>query len=557
MPRVIITMPAYRAEGTLAKTVADIPPGVADELILVDDASPDNTVQLARDLGIRVFVHPENRGYGGNQKTCYKQAIDDGADVIVLLHPDYQYDPKAVPLLVAPILAGHADMTFGSRFAAAGDPLAGGMPLYRYVGNRITTTIENLLLGSRFTEMHSGMRAYTRQCLQSLPFGRYSDDFVFDSQLLIDAITSGQRVVEVPILTRYTRESSSIAVMRSLQYVALSLAHATRQSVARGRRGGRWPVTHLLRRRGPVLKGGPPVEQRCVLCGRSDQVLVYPSNVGSDVDTAEFACTSEAVAHHDDILQCRHCGMVSSRPSLLPGEISERYALTVDEPYLAEEQPRRELFNWVTQAMGGYPVRARRLLEIGSHLGLFLDVARGAGWQARGVEPSKWAVDLGRERFGVDLRQGTVEELDDAPGSADAVVLLDVLEHLVDPLAALRRLRVVIDEEGILVVSTINLASIHARLRGDRWPWYIVPHLHYFTPQTLQAMLRLAGFRMIEWSTVPRSFHLSYVAERGGENLGALGKAMGRVARLANPRLPVGVLGDIELVMARPAHGQH
>ena len=128
MPKVVITMPAYRAEGTLAKTVADIPAGVADEIILVDDASPDNTVQLARDLGIRVYVHPENRGYGGNQKTCYKQALDDGADVVVLLHPDYQYDPKAVPLLIAPILAGHADMTFGSRFAAASDPMAGGMP---------------------------------------------------------------------------------------------------------------------------------------------------------------------------------------------------------------------------------------------------------------------------------------------------------------------------------------------------------------------------------------------------------------------------------------------
>ncbi|MGH3040221.1 MAG: glycosyltransferase family 2 protein, partial [Gaiellaceae bacterium] len=124
-PKVVIVMPAYKAEGTLEKTVAEIPPGVADAVILVDDASPDNTVELARELGITVYVHPQNRGYGGNQKTCYTRALEEGADLVVLLHADYQYDPKAVPLLVAPILAGHADMTFGSRFAGLGDPRGG------------------------------------------------------------------------------------------------------------------------------------------------------------------------------------------------------------------------------------------------------------------------------------------------------------------------------------------------------------------------------------------------------------------------------------------------
>lgn len=234
--KVVITLPAYRAERTLAQTVADIPEGVHEELILVDDASSDNTAALARSLGIRVHVHPKNRGYGGNQKTCYQLALSSGADVVVLLHPDYQYEPKAVPLLIAPILAGDADMTFGSRFAGLGDPRSGGMPLYRFVGNRLTTVIQNLLLGTRFTEMHSGMRAYTRDCLLSLPFRGYPDDFLFDAELLIDAVTSGQRVVEVPIPTRYTKESSSIAVSPSIKYVTGGLAHAWRRSVLRGRR---------------------------------------------------------------------------------------------------------------------------------------------------------------------------------------------------------------------------------------------------------------------------------------------------------------------------------
>jgi glycosyltransferase involved in cell wall biosynthesis len=267
-------MPAYRAEQTLAKTVADIPRGIADLLILVDDASPDNTAVLARELGIDVYVHSENRGYGGNQKTCYSEAVRSGADVVVLLHPDYQYEPKAVPLLIAPILAGDADMTFGSRFAGLGDPLGGGMPLYRFVGNRVTTVLENLMLGSRFTETHSGLRAYTRRCLLSLPCLRYSDDFVFDSQLLIDAVTSGQRVVEVPIPTRYTKESSSIAIGRSLRYIGGTLGYCARSAAARGRRGRRSPVAHPERALPARSSAQSRAERTCPLCESEEHVVL-------------------------------------------------------------------------------------------------------------------------------------------------------------------------------------------------------------------------------------------------------------------------------------------
>jgi len=242
-PKVVITLPAYNAERTLEKTVADIPDHVREELILVDDASPDNTAALARSLGIRVHVHAANRGYGGNQKTCYTLALEEDADIVVLLHPDYQYEPKAVPLLIAPILAGDADMTFGSRFAGLGDPRAGGMPWYRYWGNRITTVLQNLILGTRFTEMHSGMRAYTRDCLLSLPLLRYPDDFLFDAQLLIDAVTTGRRVVEVPIPTRYTKESSSIAMGPLIRYVLGGLVHSIKRAWVRGRRSERQPVS--------------------------------------------------------------------------------------------------------------------------------------------------------------------------------------------------------------------------------------------------------------------------------------------------------------------------
>jgi glycosyltransferase involved in cell wall biosynthesis len=261
MPKVVITMPAYRAAGTLRQTVAAIPEGVADELILVDDASPDDTVAVARTMNMHVVVHKQNRGYGGNQKTCYATALAHGAEIVVMLHPDYQYEPKAVPLLIAPILSGDADMTFGSRFAGLSDPRDGGMPMYRYVGNRLVSIIENLMLGSRFTEMHSGMRAYTRTFLLTLPFDGYSDDFVFDSQLLIDAVTLGQRVVEVPIPTRYTKEASSISIAASLRYVVGSLAYCTRQVAIRGRKGRR----RAQRRERLPRSDGATVERQSVL----------------------------------------------------------------------------------------------------------------------------------------------------------------------------------------------------------------------------------------------------------------------------------------------------
>jgi glycosyltransferase involved in cell wall biosynthesis/2-polyprenyl-3-methyl-5-hydroxy-6-metoxy-1,4-benzoquinol methylase len=552
VPKVVITLPAYRAEATLAKTVADIPAGVADRLILVDDASPDNTAALARSMGIDVHVHPTNRGYGGNQKTCYTEALRAGADVVVLLHPDYQYDPKAVPLLIAPILGGDADMTFGSRFAGLGDPIGGGMPAYRYWGNRLTTILENLMLGARFTDMHSGMRAYTRACLLALPFLGYSDDFVFDSELLVDAVTTGQRVVEVPIPTRYTKESSSIAIWPSLRYIGGSLAYCARRTLERGRRGRRSPVTSARRRSPRRLGRGPLVERECALCGGHEHSLVFRATDPRPPTAEAFACTTDALGLHDDIVQCRRCGMVSSLVPVGTEDVARAYVDVVDERYLEEEGARRALFRWVAGRIGAYAVRGRRLLELGAGVGLFLDVARRLGWDVRGIEASKWAVEQGRARFDVPLRQGLIEDLDEPPGSADAVVMLDVLEHLADPLDALRRAREVVDEEGILALTTIDIDGPHARARGERWPWLIRSHLHCFSPATLAGMLERAGFRLVGWERVPRSFPLSYVARRGGRALGALGRAAGRLSRVADPPVPLGWLGDTVLAIARP-----
>lgn len=217
--RTIITMPAYQAARTIEKTCREIPSGCFDEVLVVDDASPDNTYALAQSLGLPTRRHSENRGYGGNQKTCYDWALERGADIVVLLHPDYQYAPHRVPALVEPIRSGRADFTFGSRFKDGGQPIKGGMPLYRYLGNRFTTAVENLCLGTSFTELHSGMKAYSRRFLELIGYHRFSNEFVFDSQLVIEAVLLGFRVEEVAIPTRYASDSSSVDVVKSIRYV--------------------------------------------------------------------------------------------------------------------------------------------------------------------------------------------------------------------------------------------------------------------------------------------------------------------------------------------------
>src|SRR4051794_17037496 len=197
-------MPAYNAARTLAKTYGDLPKQHIYEVILVDDVSSDNTVEIARRLGLKCVVHVQNKGYGGNQKTCYLEALRDGADVVVMLHPDNQYDARRVPMLVKPILDGKADMVLGSRLlGGARATLRGGMPLWKFISNRFLTISENLVYGTRLSEMHTGYRAYSRKMLATIPFLINSDDFVFDTEVIAEAVAFKFKIVEVPVPTRY------------------------------------------------------------------------------------------------------------------------------------------------------------------------------------------------------------------------------------------------------------------------------------------------------------------------------------------------------------------
>jgi glycosyltransferase involved in cell wall biosynthesis len=216
-PRVVVVMPAYNAARTLERTYADIPPDVVHHVILVDDVSRDETVRIAHHLGLEVVVHRQNLGYGGNQKTCYDRALESGADVVVMLHPDYQYDATRIPDLIAPILAGDADLMLGSRFL--GDPLAGGMPRWKYLSNRFLTGVENASFGLRLSEYHTGLRAYSRRLLEQIPYHLNSDDFVFDQELIAQVVAvGGLGIGEVPVPTRYFDEASSVGFRRSVVY---------------------------------------------------------------------------------------------------------------------------------------------------------------------------------------------------------------------------------------------------------------------------------------------------------------------------------------------------
>jgi len=215
--RIMVVLPAYNAGRTLERTIADIPPGIVDELLLVDDASGDDTVEVAERLGIPRVVHPINRGYGANQKTCYTQALARGADIIVMLHPDYQYSPKLIGAMAWLAASDEYDVILGSRILGRG-AREGGMPRYKYFFNRLLTAVQNIFLGIKLSEYHTGYRTFTRQVIQTLPLMECSDDFVFDNQMLAQAALFGFRIGELSCPTRYFKEASSINFRRSVVY---------------------------------------------------------------------------------------------------------------------------------------------------------------------------------------------------------------------------------------------------------------------------------------------------------------------------------------------------
>ena len=218
-PRVVVVMPAYNAARTVEKTHGDIPKEIVYKVILVDDASQDETASISRQLGLDVIVHLQNKGYGGNQKTCYIEALSAGADIVVMVHPDNQYDATRIPEMIQPIIEHKADLVLGSRLLGGRqETLEGGMPIWKYISNRFLTTVENVALGTHLSEAHTGFRAYSRKLLLTIPFLLNSDDFVFDSEVIAQTVAFGFKIAEIPVPTRYFPEASSVNFRRSVTY---------------------------------------------------------------------------------------------------------------------------------------------------------------------------------------------------------------------------------------------------------------------------------------------------------------------------------------------------
>jgi glycosyltransferase involved in cell wall biosynthesis len=215
--RVVVVLPAYNAAATLERTYREIPQDLVDEILLVDDASQDHTVSVAERLGVLTFIHPANRGYGGNQKTCYREALKLKADVFIMLHPDYQYTPKLIPAMASMVVSEEYDLVLGSRILG-GMALKGGMPLYKYIANRFLTSVENMMTLAKLSEYHTGYRAFSRRVLETLPLEENSDDFVFDNQFIVQALYFGFGIGEISCPTRYFPEASMINFSRSIRY---------------------------------------------------------------------------------------------------------------------------------------------------------------------------------------------------------------------------------------------------------------------------------------------------------------------------------------------------
>jgi glycosyltransferase involved in cell wall biosynthesis len=281
--KVVVVLPAYHAARTLEQTCAAIPREVADEVLLVDDGSSDDTVALAQRLGIRVFVHQDNLGYGANQKTCYREALRLGADIVVMLHPDYQYDPRLITAMAAMVASDLYDVVLGSRILG-GSALRGGMPRYKYVFNRLLTLFQNVLLGAHLSEYHTGYRAFSRKVLEAMPLLANSDDFVFDNQILTQAIAFDFRIGEISCPTKYFPEASSISFRRSVVYVlgvlATSLLYRLwRWRLVRTRLFSDRPtlrLTSYYRELAPPMLPQPPHAPQALLQGNSGSEPAAP-----------------------------------------------------------------------------------------------------------------------------------------------------------------------------------------------------------------------------------------------------------------------------------------
>lgn len=509
--KIIAVLPAYHAVKTLQTTFDAIPKNWFDEVILVDDASVDDTVSLARSLGITTFAHQRNRGYGGNQKTCYREALAEGADIVVMIHPDFQYDPGFAPELIRPIAEGRVDAMFGSRMLTPGGAIEGGMPRWKYLANIFLTAIGNIVLGYGLSEYHSGFRAYSRSLLERLPIELNSDNFIFDTEIIIQMKAAGLRVEETPIKTKYFPEASTVGFFKGIEYGTSFLAVLAK---------------YLMHRIGIVRIAAyvpltPNNAMQCPGCESSRFQIVYPARSSRRENKGEFlryAITEDKSSHHE-IVRCLSCSLVYIPRRLVPDLAAAYRDQAFDAEYVSEERGRRMAARRTLRKLSKLfcgDTSGKRLLEIGPGAGFFMDEARRAGWSVSGIEPGVVWEQFAREKLGLDtIRRGGNELMHEFPdGHFDVVSAWDVVEHMEDPFAFFRLAAEKLTPGGILALSTPRLDSAVGRLLGARWHAILPSHLTYFTYASLKNYLHRAGFTIVARRSYLRFFSLQYLLNR-------------------------------------------
>ncbi len=535
--KIVVVLPAYNAARTLEKTLFAIPKDWVDEVILVDDASKDNTVETAKKLGLKVFVHPKNRGYGGNQKTCYQEAVKLGADIAVMVHPDYQYDPSFIPEMIKPIARDECDAVFGSRMSIRRNALLGGMPYWKFAANIFLTWVENLILRMNLTEYHSGFRAYSKKVLE-LPLDLNSDGFVFDTEIIVQMKVAGMKIREIPITTRYFVEASMIGFWRSVQYGFDILAVLGRYLLNKfGIR--RYAQFSLIRNAGLL----------CPNCGKR-QSAIFIKGTGDLKDIlkkTDYRITESNTGLYGNIHHCPDCDLYFVDRSGIAEALDKYYSgQPLDTVYIGDESGRRKAFHKVLQKMKHLSPGMANLLDVGCGPGFFLAEAKESGLDAWGLEISAKSAGFAKEKLGLNQVFQNEAALDSAfSGQFDAITAFDFIEHALNPKEIFIKAHTKLKTGGLLVFTVPIIDSFAAKILGKRWHALVPSHLNYFTSESLENIYRQTGYSLV-WKTWHWKYlSFSYLLKR------LLKKPDLRLPKIMDFTVPVNFFDEAEIYLRK------
>lgn len=539
--KVVAILPAYNAAKTLKMTVDAMPKNVVDDIILVDDCSRDNTAQVSRSLGLKTFVHPKNLGYGGNQKTCYREASKIGADIVVMVHPDFQYDPVYIPQMVEPIANGECDAVFGSRMMVKENALKGGMPRWKFIANIFLTKIENFVLGMNLTEYHSGFRAYNEKVL-SLPLELNSNDFVFDTEIIVQMKIAGLKIQEIPIATRYFPEASMIGFKRSVQY-GLNIMAVMVKYLAHKFSVNRVPQLDVLGQNLDV-----PI---CFYCKSfRTEVTISGTHGADEIFRSRYVITEANSGIFPNIYKCQECDFYFADRRGLARDIFSYYKnQPLDFNYLHDSAGRGKSFRRVIRVIKTLtPSFPRKLLEIGSGPGIFLAQAEQKGFEVVGVDPSSESCRFARSKFGLNrVFEGDEDIIEKQfpDNYFDVVVALDVIEHVYDPVSFFATINKKLKPGGLFVLTTPIINSLTARILKKKWHALAPSHLNYFTYAFLEHFYKRFGYFLAFQRFYLRYLSVNYLIAR------LFHSSRFRVPQFLNFTLPINLFDEIEIYIRK------